>query len=81
MPVRSYYEDMEHTPRALIIGGGVGGPAASLFLRRAGIESRIFEAAPKNRDAAGDLTSRQARAGIPRLATARCQTNGRGGMI
>ena len=47
MPVRSYYEDMEHTPRALIIGGGVGGPAASLFLRRAGIESRIFEAYPE----------------------------------
>jgi 2-polyprenyl-6-methoxyphenol hydroxylase-like FAD-dependent oxidoreductase len=46
MPVRSYDEDMEHT-RALIIGGGVGGPAASLFLRRAGFESRIFEAYPE----------------------------------
>ena len=47
MPARSYYEDMEHTPRALIIGGGVGGPAAALFLRRAGIASRIFEAYPE----------------------------------
>ena len=35
---------MKHTPHALIIGGGIAGPAAALFLRRAGIESQIFEA-------------------------------------
>jgi 2-polyprenyl-6-methoxyphenol hydroxylase-like FAD-dependent oxidoreductase len=38
---------MKHASQALIIGGGIGGPAASLFLRRAGIESRIFEAYPE----------------------------------
>lgn len=37
---------MKHTPQALIIGGGIAGPAASLFLRRAGIETQIFEAYP-----------------------------------
>lgn len=35
---------MTHTSRAIIIGGGIAGPAASLFLQRAGIESQIFEA-------------------------------------
>jgi len=38
---------MKHASHALIIGGGIGGPAVSLFLRRAGIESRIFEAYPE----------------------------------
>ena len=47
MPVRSYYGDMKHRPHAIIIGGGIGGPAASLFLRRADIEPRIFEAYPE----------------------------------
>jgi 2-polyprenyl-6-methoxyphenol hydroxylase-like FAD-dependent oxidoreductase len=32
-------------PRALIIGGGVAGPATALFLRRAGWDVEIFEAA------------------------------------
>jgi 2-polyprenyl-6-methoxyphenol hydroxylase-like FAD-dependent oxidoreductase len=39
--------DMKHTPHAIIIGGGIGGPAVSLVLRRAGIESGIFEAYPE----------------------------------
>jgi 2-polyprenyl-6-methoxyphenol hydroxylase-like FAD-dependent oxidoreductase len=38
---------MKHASHAIIIGGGIGGPAVSLFLRRAGIESRIFEAYPE----------------------------------
>ncbi len=38
---------MKHTSRAIIIGGGIAGPAVSLFLRRAGIESQIFEAYPE----------------------------------
>jgi 2-polyprenyl-6-methoxyphenol hydroxylase-like FAD-dependent oxidoreductase len=38
---------MKHASHAIIIGGGIGGPAASLFLRRAGIESQIFEAYPE----------------------------------
>jgi 2-polyprenyl-6-methoxyphenol hydroxylase-like FAD-dependent oxidoreductase len=47
MPNLAYREDMKHTPHAIIIGGGIAGPAASLFLRRAGIESEIFEAYPE----------------------------------
>jgi len=42
-----YRVSMNYTTHAIIIGGGIGGPAASLFLRRAGIESRIFEAYPE----------------------------------
>ena len=38
---------MTHEHRALIIGGGIAGPAVSLFLQRAGIASRIFEAHPE----------------------------------
>jgi len=38
---------MTHTPRAIVIGGGIAGPAVSLFLRRGGIEPRIFEAYPE----------------------------------
>jgi 2-polyprenyl-6-methoxyphenol hydroxylase-like FAD-dependent oxidoreductase len=38
---------MKHASHAIIIGGGIGGPAASLFLRRAGIKSQIFEAYPE----------------------------------
>jgi 2-polyprenyl-6-methoxyphenol hydroxylase-like FAD-dependent oxidoreductase len=38
---------MTYTSRAIIIGGGIAGPAAALFLRRAGIDSRIFEAYPE----------------------------------
>jgi 2-polyprenyl-6-methoxyphenol hydroxylase-like FAD-dependent oxidoreductase len=37
---------MTHTHRAIVIGSGIGGPALSLFLKRAGIEARIFEAYP-----------------------------------
>src|SRR5262245_27569722 len=38
---------MKHTQRALIIGGGIAGPAVSLFLHRGGIEPLIFEAYPE----------------------------------
>ena len=38
---------MKHTQRALIIGGGIAGPAVSLFLQRGGIEPLIFEAYPE----------------------------------
>lgn len=38
---------MTHTSRAIIIGGGIAGPAASLFLQRVGIEPQIFEAYPE----------------------------------
>lgn len=33
-------------PRAIVIGGGVAGPAAALFLRRAGWDAEIHEADP-----------------------------------
>jgi len=38
---------MTQTHHAIVIGGGIGGPAVSLFLQRAGIASRIFEAHPE----------------------------------
>jgi len=37
----------KHTKKALIIGGGIGGPALALFLKRAGIEAEIYEAREK----------------------------------
>jgi 2-polyprenyl-6-methoxyphenol hydroxylase-like FAD-dependent oxidoreductase len=33
-------------PVALVIGGGIAGCTAALFLRRAGVEARVFEAYP-----------------------------------
>jgi FAD-dependent urate hydroxylase len=38
---------------ALIIGGGIGGPVAAMFLRRAGIDARIYEAQPAPDDDQG----------------------------
>jgi 2-polyprenyl-6-methoxyphenol hydroxylase-like FAD-dependent oxidoreductase len=38
---------MTHTSRAIVIGGGIAGPALSLFLHRNGIESQCFEAHPE----------------------------------
>jgi FAD-dependent urate hydroxylase len=35
---------MTHTPTALIIGAGIAGPAAAIALRKAGIDSVIYEA-------------------------------------
>jgi 2-polyprenyl-6-methoxyphenol hydroxylase-like FAD-dependent oxidoreductase len=39
--------------RALVIGGGIAGPALALFLERAGIEAMVFEAYPRVGDVAG----------------------------
>ena len=41
-----YRGRMNQTRRALIIGGGIAGPAVSLFLHHGGIEPLIFEAYP-----------------------------------
>jgi len=38
---------MTHTHRAIVIGGGIAGPALALFLQRAGIAPQIFEAYPE----------------------------------
>jgi 2-polyprenyl-6-methoxyphenol hydroxylase-like FAD-dependent oxidoreductase len=38
------------TRRALIMGGGIGGPVAAMALERAGIQATVYEAA----DAPGD---------------------------
>jgi FAD-dependent urate hydroxylase len=39
--------------RALIIGGGIGGPVAAIALERAGIEATVYEAADAPADYAG----------------------------
>ncbi|MEV0266145.1 FAD-dependent monooxygenase [Streptomyces sp. NPDC050617] len=39
--------------RALIIGGGVAGPVAALALRKAGIDSTVYEAYPRGADDVG----------------------------
>jgi 2-polyprenyl-6-methoxyphenol hydroxylase-like FAD-dependent oxidoreductase len=38
---------------ALIIGGGIGGPVAAMFLKRAGIDAQIYEAQPAPDDDQG----------------------------
>lgn len=44
---------MKTTSRALVVGGGIAGPAAALFLARAGIEPVVFEAYPRADDVGG----------------------------
>jgi 2-polyprenyl-6-methoxyphenol hydroxylase-like FAD-dependent oxidoreductase len=43
---RSTHVDRRPTTRrkALIVGGGIGGPTAALALQRAGIEATVYEA-------------------------------------
>ena len=35
---------MTHTRTALVIGGGIAGPAAAMALQKAGIEAVVYEA-------------------------------------
>lgn len=44
---------MTRTRTALIIGGGIAGPATAMALHKAGIEPQIFEAHPTSADAVG----------------------------
>src|SRR5437762_1888037 len=46
---------MSNRPRkALIIGAGIAGPVTAILLRRAGIESAIYEAWPYSKGIGGD---------------------------
>ncbi|CAN5839284.1 FAD-dependent monooxygenase [soil metagenome] len=44
---------MTHTRTALVIGGGIAGPAAAMALQKAGIDSVVYEAHPAAADGAG----------------------------
>ena len=44
---------MTSTRTALVIGGGIAGPAAAMALRRAGIEATVCEAQPRTADGGG----------------------------
>src|SRR4051812_49606532 len=47
---------MSYRPRkALIIGAGIAGPVTAILLRRAGIESAIYEAWPYSKGIGGGL--------------------------
>lgn len=46
---------MNNHRRALVIGGGIAGPATALFLARQGIEPLVFEAYPRTDDVGGGL--------------------------
>jgi 2-polyprenyl-6-methoxyphenol hydroxylase-like FAD-dependent oxidoreductase len=45
--------EMSNSTHAVIVGGGIAGPAIALALCRAGIESVVYEASPVPRDEAG----------------------------
>src|SRR5215510_13219675 len=42
-------------PSIAIVGGGIGGLAAALFMRRAGIEATVYEQAPALREVGAGL--------------------------
>ena len=44
---------MRHTGIALVIGGGIAGPAAAMALQKAGIDSVVYEAHPTGAEGIG----------------------------
>ena len=44
---------MTHTRIALVIGGGIAGPAAAMALQKAGVDSVLYEAHPTGTDGIG----------------------------
>ncbi len=44
---------MTHTRTALVVGGGIAGPAAAMALQKAGIDSVVYEAHPTSADSIG----------------------------
>ena len=44
---------MTGTRTAVVIGGGIAGPAAAVALRQAGIEATVYEARPRTDGGAG----------------------------
>jgi salicylate hydroxylase len=42
--------ELRHSPKVAIIGGGIGGLSAALFLRRAGIDATVYEQAGEFRE-------------------------------
>ena len=71
MPTVSYRESMKRSQHAIIIGGGIAGPAVSLFPRRAGIDSQIFEAYPEPTTIGGGTTALVVNCDWPTLGRAR----------
>jgi 2-polyprenyl-6-methoxyphenol hydroxylase-like FAD-dependent oxidoreductase len=49
------FERMNAPRRAIVVGGGIAGPALALFLRRAGIEPVVLEAYPRTDDVGGSF--------------------------
>lgn len=46
---------MSRPPKALIIGGGIAGPVAAIFLKKAGFDAEVFEAWPYSTGIGGGL--------------------------
>jgi FAD-dependent urate hydroxylase len=44
---------VKHTRTALVVGGGIAGPAVAFALRKAGIDASVYEAHPSGADGAG----------------------------
>jgi len=49
---------MARIRKALIVGAGIAGPVAALALRRAGIDSVVYEASPRSGESKGRLLPR-----------------------